>query len=254
MQETKVVPVEPAELCMQAYALNTHPMWQAACEELAKAFKKRASAPAAEPAKLWLWKNFVDGRSEYWAFDNPFPVHMDGGDPQNLGEPCCYALFKPSRNGRPGVSDEEALRRAMGAHTPAPAVSAPAGDGLERFYPDNDGEMFREDEGEWVRYDQAAAQIAALESLVAVLDRQLEAATANEEQFLNELQSERKAREAAERKAATRDADWLNQILTVQVNVSGTSVCGSEALRAAMKRLDETRAALARQPESGGRR
>ena len=55
-----------------------------------------------EPQKLWLWKNFVDGKQEYWAFDNLYPVHMDGGDPQTLGEPCGYALFKPSRNGRPG--------------------------------------------------------------------------------------------------------------------------------------------------------
>ena len=61
--------------------------------------------------KLWLWKNFVDGKPEYWAFDNPFPVHMDCGDPQTLGEPCGYALLKPSRTGRTDVTDEQVLLR-----------------------------------------------------------------------------------------------------------------------------------------------
>ncbi len=50
--------------------------------------------------KLWLWKNFVDGRQEYWAFDNLYPINMNDDDPQTLGEPCGYALLKPSRNGR----------------------------------------------------------------------------------------------------------------------------------------------------------
>jgi hypothetical protein len=64
-----------------------------------------------EPAqKLWLWKNFVNGRPEYWAFDNPYPIHMDNGDPQTLGEPCGYAIFKPSRTGRTDVSEEQVLR------------------------------------------------------------------------------------------------------------------------------------------------
>jgi hypothetical protein len=52
------------------------------------------------PAKLWLWKNFVDGRQEYWAFDNLYPCYPNG-DPMVLGEPCGYAIFKPSVNGRP---------------------------------------------------------------------------------------------------------------------------------------------------------
>ena len=64
-----------------------------------------------EPVTLWLWKNCVEGRPEYWAFDNAFPVHLDGGDPQTLGEPCGYALFKPSRKGRHDISDAEVLRR-----------------------------------------------------------------------------------------------------------------------------------------------
>lgn len=65
--------------------------------------------------KLWIWKNFVGGKPEYWAFDNPFPIHMDCGDPQTLGEPCGYAILKPSRNGRPDVSEEDVLRRMANA-------------------------------------------------------------------------------------------------------------------------------------------
>jgi hypothetical protein len=61
--------------------------------------------------RLWLWKNFVDGKPEYWAFDNAFPTHLDCGDPQTLGEPCGYAIFKPSRQGRSDISDEEVLLR-----------------------------------------------------------------------------------------------------------------------------------------------
>ena len=58
------------------------------------------TAPPQQPErKLWLWKNFVDGRPEYWAFDNPYPTNLDNGDPQTLGQPCGYAIFKPSRDG-----------------------------------------------------------------------------------------------------------------------------------------------------------
>ena len=74
---------------------------------------RKAAVPAG--MTLWLWKNFVDGKPEYWAFDNPFPAHMDGGDPQTLGEPCGYAIFKPSRRGRTDVSEGEVLRRIMAA-------------------------------------------------------------------------------------------------------------------------------------------
>lgn len=61
--------------------------------------------------KLWLWKNFVDGKPEFWAFDNPFPVHLHSDDPQTLGEPCGYAIFKPSRAGRADVPETEVLER-----------------------------------------------------------------------------------------------------------------------------------------------
>jgi hypothetical protein len=67
--------------------------------------------PEQEPKKLWLWKNFVDGKPEYWAFDNAFPVHLECDDPQTLGEPCGYAIFKPSREGRTDISDGEVLLR-----------------------------------------------------------------------------------------------------------------------------------------------
>ena len=65
--------------------------------------------------KLWLWKNFVDGRPEYWAFDNPYPCQPGGGDPMTLGEPCGYALFHESENARPDRTEEqvlEGMRRA----------------------------------------------------------------------------------------------------------------------------------------------
>lgn len=61
-------------------------------------------------AKLWLWKNFVDGRPEYWAFDNPYPKNLDNGDPQTLGQPCGYAIFKPSRDGSCGRTEDQVLR------------------------------------------------------------------------------------------------------------------------------------------------
>lgn len=58
---------------------------------------------------LWLWKNFVNGRPEYWAFDNPYPCVSVGGDPLTLGEPCGYAILKQSVNGRPSRPASEAF-------------------------------------------------------------------------------------------------------------------------------------------------
>lgn len=75
-----------------------------------RALRTASKPTGGEPKRLWLWKNFVDGKPEYWAFDNAFPIHLNYGDPQVLGEPCGYALFKPSRTGRE-VADEEVLRR-----------------------------------------------------------------------------------------------------------------------------------------------
>lgn len=69
----------------------------------------------ADFAKLWLWKNFVDGRPEYWGFDNPYPCHSNG-DPMTLGEPCGFVIPKSSIRGRSDVSDEqvvEAIKRSL---------------------------------------------------------------------------------------------------------------------------------------------
>lgn len=73
---------------------------------------RRATLPAdrQEGRRLWLWKNFVDGLPEYWAFDNPFPT-KDGGDPMTLGEPCGYAIFSSSTQGRTDVSEDEVIAR-----------------------------------------------------------------------------------------------------------------------------------------------
>jgi hypothetical protein len=58
--------------------------------------------------RLWLWRNFVDGKPEYWAFDNPYPCYANG-DPMTLGEPCGYALVRPSINARPDAKAEDVI-------------------------------------------------------------------------------------------------------------------------------------------------
>lgn len=68
---------------------------------------------AAEEKRLWLWKNFVGGKPEYWAFDNPYPCVTVGGDPLTLGEPCGWALLKASVNGRPNRSEQEVIEGAI---------------------------------------------------------------------------------------------------------------------------------------------
>lgn len=85
-------------------------------------------AVAGEPvAKLWLWKNFIGGKPEYWAFDNPFPCVSVGGDPLTLGEPCGWALFKPSVNGRPQHSEQEVVNTVYRLHTTPQPTQAQAG-------------------------------------------------------------------------------------------------------------------------------
>jgi hypothetical protein len=99
-----------------------------------KAWQARAAAPAVHaPHKLWLWKNFVDGKPEYWAFDNPYPTRMDCGDPQTLGQPCGYALFKPSRDGSHGRTEEQVLREMASVaslYAAAPTAAQPNTDGV----------------------------------------------------------------------------------------------------------------------------
>jgi hypothetical protein len=70
--------------------------------------------------RLWVWRNFSATKRELWVFDNPFPVYMDSGDPQTIGEPYGYALFKPSRRGRADITDEQAMEQMM--RTPLPDV------------------------------------------------------------------------------------------------------------------------------------
>jgi hypothetical protein len=79
------------------------------------------AAPVQEPMKLWLWKNFVNGKPEYWAFDNPFPCVSVDGDPLTLGEPCGWALLKPSVNGRPDRSEQEVISTVTRPATPPAA-------------------------------------------------------------------------------------------------------------------------------------
>ena len=88
------------------------------------AIKQARSAPVQERVKLWLWKNFVDGKPEYWAFDNPFPCVSVGGDPLTLGEPCGWALLKHSVNGRPDRSEQEVINTVTRLATPIAAQLA----------------------------------------------------------------------------------------------------------------------------------
>lgn len=100
--------------------LFTHPHFTPTIEAYGDAMAAWGAAQERErplKTKLWIWENFVDGRPEFWAFDNPFPIHLgDNGDPQTLGEPVGYALFKPSRTGRADVPEHEILRRIKAAH------------------------------------------------------------------------------------------------------------------------------------------
>lgn len=91
------------------------------CETLEMTWPKLVKAMRTSPSekrmpgKLWLWKNFVDGRPEYWAFDNPYPCKEGGGDPLTLGEPCGYAIFKESTQGRFDVPEAEVIAAIKGA-------------------------------------------------------------------------------------------------------------------------------------------
>ena len=133
-----VVEHELPELRAQAEAMNNGAARQVEQSpgEVAPITGTAGSIPAAAPpsvalpVKLWLWKNFVDGRPEYWAFDNPYPIHMDCGDPQTVGEPVGYALVKQSRNGRPEVSEEQILSAIKRATPPDLAARVEQLEGL----------------------------------------------------------------------------------------------------------------------------
>lgn len=60
--------------------------------------------------KLWLWRNSTpEHPHEWWAFDNPFPVHPNG-DPMTLGEPWGYILVKDSTPGRSDWNEQDVLQ------------------------------------------------------------------------------------------------------------------------------------------------
>ena len=122
-----LVPKEPTrEMLLASY----HPKVNS--DERAEIYSAMiAAAPQPQPAgvpqevkRLWLWKNFVDGRPEYWAFDNPYPTNMDNADPQTLGEPCGWAIFKPSRDGSCGRTEESVMRTVMRLANPPSAPTA----------------------------------------------------------------------------------------------------------------------------------
>lgn len=77
--------------------------------------RQSAGAEREAPMKLWLWRNFVDGDPQYWAFESPFPTY-ENGDPITLGSPAGYAIVKPCVDGRDGRTDEsvvEEIKRAL---------------------------------------------------------------------------------------------------------------------------------------------
>lgn len=74
----------------------------------------KTQAQGCGMATLWLWRNFVNGRPEYWAFDNSHPC-AENGDPLVLGEPCGYAVFKPSVNGGLDISQEQVVKEIKAA-------------------------------------------------------------------------------------------------------------------------------------------
>ena len=109
----------PPGECIPAYIKTSpHPQPKAEPDRPVEA-NKTMDGPVHEPVKLWLWKNFVNGVPEYWAFDNAFPVGVDHSDPLTLGEPCGYALLKESRKGRNDIADNEVLRRVVAAEPQA---------------------------------------------------------------------------------------------------------------------------------------
>ena len=92
---------------------------------------------------LWMWKNFVGGKPEYWAFDNPYPCVSVHGDPLTLGEPCGYAVMKESVNGRPDRSEDEVMagvikRAATASHAADVEALTKAAQRLCRSFPTDD--------------------------------------------------------------------------------------------------------------------
>lgn len=131
-------------------------------------FEKVAPLYCYEPsAKLWLWKNFVDGKPEYWAFDNPYPTNLDNGDPQTLGQPCGYAIFKPSRDGSCGRTEEQVLSE-MKSVTAPPQQPEQGPDYEAKFIKDwNEGKVRRVSDGKRMvpQRDEAPAKAVEWQGL-----------------------------------------------------------------------------------------
>jgi hypothetical protein len=74
-------------------------------------------APRVMGERLWLWQNFVDGKPEYWAFDNGCPCD-ENGDQLTLGNPVGWAIVKSSKCGC-AFSDAELERQCAFSRVPA---------------------------------------------------------------------------------------------------------------------------------------
>ena len=132
-QEVAQALVHLRGLCEFAYQQGFHELGYDPVATVSAALADKAG----EPRKLWLWRNHVDGRPEYWAFDHPFPKNMDDADPQTIGEPCGYAIVKPCRPGRSDWTEESVLRAIAGAaeherrRTSPPGAPAPGWQPIE---------------------------------------------------------------------------------------------------------------------------
>ncbi|QIM51585.1 hypothetical protein [Hydrogenophaga crocea] len=94
-------------------------VWQARA-----ALASQPQAAIGHPKKLWLWRNHVGGRPEYWAFDNPYPKNLENADPQTVGQPCGYAIFKPSRDGSNGRTEDQVLKEMTSVRASQPQAEA----------------------------------------------------------------------------------------------------------------------------------
>lgn len=120
--------------------------------------------------RIWLWKNSEEGKPEYVAYDNPWPIGTDHDDPLTLGEPAGWAYLKPSRDGSAGRTEEMAEAGCLQATRPAPK-----GDGLvEQIVKGIERQIERGDATIFVGRSKAQVILAALKDRDVVLE---EAAT-----------------------------------------------------------------------------
>ena len=74
--------------------------------------------------RIWLWKNSLGGKPEFVAYDSPWPIGVDHGDPLTLGEPAGWAYLKPCRDGSDGRTVEMAEAGCVRASRPAPKADS----------------------------------------------------------------------------------------------------------------------------------